>query len=294
MTLTHARVGFAARGDSGVDVARQLSLAVVERDPSDIRKQDLLKEADFIAVGTGGDDLPLAAFENLLPSKILFTGFHGDKIWARENDHVTNDIVRGDPSGASLENWRLKVGFLNLPVPFLGCTQHPSVHAISNSEEMRPWSVAPQEYDRPIPRRIVESAGVLRGTFALEKKAAATPYQTTGLRNPPLASVLSPAAHKSYSEFVAVRKLRPGLVASIENRAMHALYRLNLRVIHSRLRNWIKLPGCAMDRPLVPWRYSKPLSQGCYLFHWAVQRLCAEHRAALAHDLGRSPHHADA
>jgi hypothetical protein len=41
--------------------------------------------------------------------------------------------------------------------------------------EMAPWSIG-GEYDRPIPRRIVEEAGVERDSFGQSKKAVAVWY----------------------------------------------------------------------------------------------------------------------
>ena len=78
-------------------------------------------EIDFLATGYGGDDLIYSSAERRLGARLLLTGYHGDKVWARHNDSVSPNIVRGDPSGGSLAEFRLRVGFLNLPVPFIGC-----------------------------------------------------------------------------------------------------------------------------------------------------------------------------
>jgi hypothetical protein len=76
---------------------------------------------------------------------------------------------------AELTEFRMRVGFLNASVPFFGCTRHPEIHAISTSVEMSPWSVG-GSYDRPIPRRIAEEAGVPRDAFGVSKEAVARPY----------------------------------------------------------------------------------------------------------------------
>ncbi|MBW2176817.1 MAG: hypothetical protein JRH03_07695, partial [Deltaproteobacteria bacterium] len=46
---------------------------------------------------------------------------------------------------------------------------------ISLSSEMEPWRLH-NSYDRPIPRRIAEEAGVERHLFGIEKKFVATKY----------------------------------------------------------------------------------------------------------------------
>jgi hypothetical protein len=103
--------------------------------------------------------------------RVLFTGFHGDKMWAKDTQDLSEHIVRGDYSGLSLSEYRLWAGFIHCPVAFWGARHIRDVHAISNSPEMEPWDVAVQ-YSRPIPRRIVEEAGVPRELFGTHKRMA--------------------------------------------------------------------------------------------------------------------------
>ena len=83
------------------------------------------------------------------------------------------------PSGTGLTEFRLRVGFVHVPVPYLGCTNHKSIHQISTSTEMQPWSVGTR-YDKPIPRRLIEEAGVSRGMFGTRKKAVAIVAEVDG------------------------------------------------------------------------------------------------------------------
>jgi hypothetical protein len=48
-----------------------------------------------------------------------------------------------------------------------------SISKISDSPEMEPWRLH-NSYDRPIPRRIAEAAGVDRGLFGVRKKMVST------------------------------------------------------------------------------------------------------------------------
>src|SRR5690606_23914570 len=80
------------------------------------------------------------------------------------------NIVRGDQSGLSLAEYRLRAGFLHCPVPFWGVRQIRDVRAVSNSSELANWDVE-GDYSRPICRRIVEDAGVPRDLFGMKKKA---------------------------------------------------------------------------------------------------------------------------
>jgi len=79
-------------------------------------------------------------------------------------------MQRKDVSGLNLSEIRLAAGFFNLAVPFIYGRNMADITAISSSSAMASWSLA-QDYDRPIPRRIVESAGVPRDLFGQRKRA---------------------------------------------------------------------------------------------------------------------------
>ena len=66
---------------------------------------------------------------------------------------------------------RLNLGFIQLPLPFMGARRKAEVIAITESEEMRPWRIN-TAYDRPIPRRIAEEAGIPRHAFGQSKYAS--------------------------------------------------------------------------------------------------------------------------
>lgn len=140
--------------DSGLGVATALGLQLKEYPrPAEVDRADLA-EAVFLSDGMQGEDYPFIAFSEMLEGGLVLTGFHGDKIWDRQQPPSDN-IRRGDISGCSLGEFRLAQDFLHLPVPFIGCQRHRDLHRIANSEEMVPWSIA-GDYDRPIPRRLAE------------------------------------------------------------------------------------------------------------------------------------------
>jgi hypothetical protein len=68
------------------------------------------------------------------------------------------------------------------------------ITAISLSPEMQPWSVA-SDYDRPIPRRIVEAAGVPRPLFGQRKRAQVRFY----------GDPRSPVLRTQFREYLATR-----------------------------------------------------------------------------------------
>ncbi len=157
--------------DSGAPIARLLGMEVREFD-----RDEGLASSDVIAAefAAGGDtfDRQLSAFEPSLGRALLITGFNGDSIWDRTNPDVSPHFVRqGVLSGASLGEFRLRVGFLHCPVPNIGAVHHPAIHAITVSPEMAPWTLG-TDYDRPIARRILEERGVPRGFFGTRKSGS--------------------------------------------------------------------------------------------------------------------------
>jgi len=57
-----------------------------------------------------------------------------------------------------------------LPLAFFGWQHHTGIIRLSRSDEMRKWSIG-GSYDRPIPRRIAEEAGIPRTWFGTKKMA---------------------------------------------------------------------------------------------------------------------------
>jgi hypothetical protein len=138
------------------------------REP-DIEDELLLRAAIPLAV-----QVPLLAMaryvEEHSEAAAVFTGFHGDIIWDMNvpEEFVSRAIIRHDMSGLDLSELRLKSGFLNVAVPFFFAASIEDIVAVSRSGEMEPWRVN-KRYDRPISRRIVETAGVPREAFGFLK-----------------------------------------------------------------------------------------------------------------------------
>lgn len=167
ITLRTARGG---ASDTGRWVGEALGLNVLEVDRIDSVAESFAPAAPFIATGMGGQDYCFHGFAPLLEQKILLTGFHGDKIW--ETKVEPGDVLaRGDVSGSSLQEFRLWKNFLHVPVPMIGARRHADIARISRSPEMAPYRLD-NDYDRPIPRRLLEESGVPRALFGHRKQAA--------------------------------------------------------------------------------------------------------------------------
>jgi len=164
--------------DSGAAIAAALGirLSVV---PHDAWRVTALPEIPFVASDAKGEDVYFKGAEAALAGRVLLTGFHGDLVWGRGFTPRGFDIVRGDQSGLSLSEYRLGVGFLHCPVPFLGVRQIAETQRISRSREMTPWDVD-AGYSRPICRRILETAGVPREAFGMRKQTASVLFFERG------------------------------------------------------------------------------------------------------------------
>ncbi|HZR03845.1 MAG TPA: hypothetical protein VFA81_11795 [Burkholderiales bacterium] len=163
--------------ENGVDVANALGLR-----PSVMHRAapDPLAELFLLAATLDGREAIFASMVEQLCSTgevtAVLTGYHGDKMWSRDasGDYLSPDIMRGDTSGLNLAEARLLGGFINVPIPFLFASQIKDVVAISNSQEMAPWQLG-NDYDRPLPRRLAETAGLDRNRFG-QKKSVVMDY----------------------------------------------------------------------------------------------------------------------
>ena len=166
-TLTGVSAG---PDDSGAPIARHLGLPVVEFPTVAYRQAPLTTFAEFAAAGDAGD-VQFSAMEGHLAGTLFTGGFQGDHMWTRNTERSDDDVVRGDPAGSSLGEFRLRLGFI-IVAPAFFAARNLAVRRIGNAPEMAPWTLG-TAYDRPIPRRILEVAGVPRTAFGQRKRATA-------------------------------------------------------------------------------------------------------------------------
>ncbi|MBA4141429.1 MAG: hypothetical protein H0X43_00150 [Nitrosospira sp.] len=158
--------------DSGNEIACYLGIKLYTVD-IDLWKRGMHPEVPHIAADCLGEEVQYTAAASILSGRVLLTGFHGDVVWGQDAEGASEQIVRGDPSGLSLTEYRLWANFLHCPIPFWGARQSLDIIRLSNHESMTKWDVG-GDYSRPICRRIVESAGVPRELFGRKKKAASS------------------------------------------------------------------------------------------------------------------------
>jgi hypothetical protein len=278
--------------DSGKQIGNILGLDVTEYDPNAYRSRDDLPEAEFAATGGGGGSVIMTAFENRLGGKLLLTGNYGGEAWERVNNHGGVDMVTWDSAGADMTYFRTRVGFLQLAVPAIGYSEFMSLQKITNSEEMRPWRLSRDSYDRPIPRRIAEEAGVPREMFGQTKKFAARSLRfcsPASIHEPDLQQAMALASYRHFSQWAAQIKLYSSEFDRWAFALMHKLYWLNDRLIRSRkIKAAAQRLGIVM--PPAPWfpiRFRKQRLRHRLLFHWGMEQIKPRYAISLARDATR-------
>ena len=117
-----------------------------------------------------GEDVVFSAFEPRLRRTILFTGFWTGDLWVKSKSYP-QPYLPGDFAGCTLSEFRLRADFVHVPLPCFAAFQARDRHPFVADADMRAFSVG-GPYDRAIPRRLAEDAGVVRGSFAKSKQAA--------------------------------------------------------------------------------------------------------------------------
>lgn len=273
-TFVRARPGRAVDElDSGIHIGNILGYQIREFDRERYLTRSDRPEIEFLATGTGGGACMFSSMEDLLKGTIMITGDRGDTLWDRNSPRVSEEIKGGDP-GCSLIEFRGRVGFLQLPVPFIGAVNHPDLHRISNSPEMRPWSLERDVYDRPIPRRVAEEAGIPREAFGNAKRAIAQVFHSMDGEHEPLETMLAPQSLSDFRAFYAAIPSEAKQRGIAWHRLMQTVFWKSIKVN----RALTKLSGLFKR---LSERHQVSPAPNDFTFHWAVHELTARYKRVL-------------
>ncbi len=125
----------------------------------------------FIATVGIGDDITFYPMRDALRNRTLLSGVYGDFIWEKDTAVLPGLPKRGI-FGKSITEFRLDSGYFHIPTACLGARFSAPLQKICQSKEMEKYSIG-GDYDRPIPRRICEDAGIAREQFGVAKCATA-------------------------------------------------------------------------------------------------------------------------
>ena len=126
---------------------------------------------EFIATSGIGDNVAFLNMEKFITNKIVFSGLYGDGCWSKKGNG--GGLQHHLPYMKSRNEFRLRVGYYLVPVPAFGAYFPYMLKKINKLKSMDPYRLH-TKYDRPIPRRICEEAGIPRELFG-QKKAANNP-----------------------------------------------------------------------------------------------------------------------
>lgn len=183
-------------GDDGSRIAQVLGLATKTYARFDYCSRSDLPEAEFCTSGPI-NWTPLSTMEETLAGSLLCTGALGytrqQKSFRIAPYHMMEFGAPLFPA-TSITEFRIRAGFIALPVLHTGVTHDRATRRISCAAEMRPWVISEADGNAPILRRIVEEAGVPRSWFGLKKRANAY----SNLATP---TMFSPASSTDFALF---------------------------------------------------------------------------------------------
>lgn len=250
--------------DDGTPAGERLGYRVTGYERLGFQRLPGAVEAEFLV--TPGIDFPMAVCESQLVGALFVTGRdHGSYFLTGASGPPDLGLPSpGAVGGNQMTEFRLRVGFLHL-VPLYGLVWTEAIHAISVSPAMKPWSIG--GYDKPIPRRIVEEAGVPREWFGQAKHASARHWMRT----------LGEMSPDGAADFMAHRRTMPPMARArrATHRGLTYLERLHERLIRRRgvVRLWRILGLRAPRRSLALARYRYSLGDLNFAFHWAFARI---------------------
>ena len=160
--------------DCGSDIARKMGYThVIEGDANEVFTNEQLWEAEAAA----GGDISLVVFDvfsKQYTNCMLFMGVRGDSMWDKTAiDRCNENFDYGRMKISNPQNpehW-LRTNTILVSVPLIFGDHWPQIAHVSNLDEMKPYSVG-GNYDRPIPRKLVEDMGIERNEFGMSKKGA--------------------------------------------------------------------------------------------------------------------------
>jgi len=232
-----------------------------------------MPEAEFCATPSFGTGVTYASLEPRAEKSVLLTGYHGDIAWGLEPKLNMEDLLYPTGhqlTGASINEFRLRVGFFHFPVPYAGAIHKADLQRISESQEMSPWRGI-GGYDRPIARRIIESAGVPGNLFGQTKLATGHTFlqKPEGMkkesREDYLAFFYSDRVRDQASKCKLPAREKLGLLF------LDLLYGLSFRIPDKKMRvfKWLLPVTLHSDRM----RRKNPALQYFYLFHWGFEKI---------------------
>jgi hypothetical protein len=171
--------------DDGTEICRIFELPCV---PIDRRAAEREQELEYLFHASMHENADFNLQEigrHVQRPTVLITGCLGE-LWYTNHyykEHpkaIDPHLIRGDLGNHGLTEVRLQAGYSQLSFPYIGARSREDIYRITESSEMEPWRLN-CAYDRPIPRRIAEEAGLPRSMFGQKKMASVLELPTPAL-----------------------------------------------------------------------------------------------------------------
>ncbi|MGH1404857.1 MAG: hypothetical protein ACRBDL_11510 [Alphaproteobacteria bacterium] len=264
LTIRDAGKNLGDDNDSGVQNAEYLGLDSYEIGRFDY-KTDQKNELLFSVIGAP-QDISLGILRERLQGTFLLRGDHGDSAWSY--NVAPGGFRRIDPAGVNCNEFRHHVGFINVPLAFLGIEHHADLIRIAKSAEMAPWRLN-NAYDRPVARKIGEDMGVSRASFGQQKKATAVSDFDTAYFSDDLADILQQRWKRYKNEHKAQI-----VIGTLLHKAFH-LQSFAINKMNSLIRR-LGYKNFNFKRRFISRRYVRPISQWSFLGQWSTQEIIKE------------------
>lgn len=204
--------------DDGTEICRVLGIACI---PIDRRAFEEERSDEYLyhaSLDNNGDMNLAEVTDRAVAPAVLLTGCLGEMWYTRTESRIPDvapTLKRWDLGNHGLTEVRLKAGIVQVAPVYIGATHRADIVRITESAEMTPWRLG-VAYDRPIPRRIAESAGVPRAMFGQNKMASVVEFPAPRV---PFSRVL----RRRYFDFL----VRHGLRSRLQTTLFPAVHRIN-------------------------------------------------------------------
>jgi rhodanese-related sulfurtransferase len=128
--------------DSGAAALRALGMTVTEYVRTDVASLTGHPRAEFFVSPVSSTDASTRIMEDQLRVSIFVSGRHGGRYWGTSRRYSRVNFTEVDERHLSvhgLREFRLRVGFVNLPLPYIGALHGAAIYRITHSDEMLPW-----------------------------------------------------------------------------------------------------------------------------------------------------------
>jgi len=211
--------------DDGTDICDALGLMCIRIDRRAVERDSQAEYLFCASMHETGDLNLLQIGAHVVQPTVLITGCLGE-VWYTNKSYyhdrpgvINGDLMRGDLGNHGLTEVRLQSGYVQLAFPYIGARRREDIFRITESEEMDPWRLR-TEYDRPIPRRLAEQAGLPRSMFGQVKMASVLEF-------PPPTIPIGTSLHRAFLEFLIDRRL----LSRLECRLLPVVRRWNATII---------------------------------------------------------------